>query len=192
MAPIVIPNIYRASVEMVVGSQSVVNVFGIRGSSAGQEAAVNTALRTAWKIASGPLAYLPSALTCVQFKTMDLSSLTGGINVIADTTAGSNGGSISTMSSCALIQWNGGNRSSSSRGRLYLGPLTEVAINTDGRTLVGGQVTNINTAITNFKNSITASGFTLCVISRKHSTTTDVTSFTTESVIASQRRRIRS
>jgi hypothetical protein len=123
---------------------------------------------------------------------MDLSSANGGISVVADTTAGNRAGlSLATNAACALWKWNGGTRSRSSRGRTYFGPIAESDINSDGRTLVGQTITDMNQAQTNFRNTLQSNNFTLCVVSRTLQQGFDVTQSTTESVIATQRRRIR-
>jgi hypothetical protein len=75
---------------------------------------------------------------------------------------------------------------------MYLGPIMESDLNPDGRTLGAGNQTNFATAITAFRNSLTASGFPLVVLSRTLSQAFPVTSSLVESTIATQRRRIRS
>lgn len=190
---LVISNVYRCSVNAVQGTRNIVNVFGLRGSAAGQEAAACAALQTAWKVSAGPLTRLRTEYTLQYFEAVDLSSTSGGIFRITDTTAGGlSTGSISTNAASALLKWNGNTRSKTSRGRTYFGPLDEASINTDGRTLASASKTAIGSAFTNFRSSLATSGFTLCVISRKEGASHDVTLQTVEDVIATQRRRIRS
>lgn len=189
---LIIPNVYLCSISATSGGQPVVNVVGLRGSSSGQEVTAAAALKTAWKVASGPLSRLTSSYQLVEFRAMDLSSANGGIAINPDTTLGGiTTGQISTNAAAALVKFNGGTRSRSSRGRLYHGPLVEGQINPDGRTIASSELPLLNTAYTNFRSSLSGSGFTLCVVSRKLSAAYDVTSSTTESVIATQRRRIR-
>ena len=115
------------------------------------------------------------------------------IAFIADTaTGGITTSSKSTNGACALVKWNGGTRSRSSRGRLYFGPLREAQIAADGRTLEPGNATAITTAFNAFRSSLSSAGFTLCVISPTTSSAFDVSSVSVESIIATQRRRIRS
>lgn len=124
---------------------------------------------------------------------MDIGDPNGAIASVPDTTAGAvTTGSLATNASCALVKWNGATRSKSSRGRLYHGPLTEAMINTDGRTLATATATAIQTAYNNFRDSLNDSGYALVVLSRKLSQAFDVSSSSVESVIATQRRRIRS
>jgi hypothetical protein len=193
MPALVIPNVYRCTVEGVHGGRQIVNVFGLRGTGPGLSTSAATALQTAWKVAAGPLTRLPPTYALTAFRALDLSSLNGGIAVIGDTSPGSlAGGVTATSAASALIKWNGGTRSRSSRGRTYFGPLTEGQVNTDGRSIAAGDVTSINNAFTAFRSSLTTSGFTLCVISQIGSVAFDVTSQQVQSIIATQRRRIRS
>jgi hypothetical protein len=191
---LVIPNVYRCSVQMITGSRQVVNVVGLHGSTSGQQVAAVTALKTAWEIASGPLAKLSSLVQVTQYSAMDLSSTTGGIATLSSTSNGGviSGNSLSTRAASALIKWNGSSRSLSTRGRLYYGPIMESDINADGATLVTGSQSAFSTAFSNFRTSLSGSGFTLCVISRKLEQATDVTNNSVETIIATQRRRIRS
>jgi hypothetical protein len=191
---LVIPNVYRCSIQMTAGGRQVVNVVGLHGTSAGQQAAAANALKAAWETTSGPLHFLSSLVTANLYTAMDLSSTTGGIAQTSSTTTGgiSATNSFSTRAASALVKWNGASRSLSTRGRLYFGPIMETDVNPDGGTLVSGSVNTFNSAFQAFRNSLTSAGFTLCVISRKLATATDVSNHTVEGVIATQRRRIRS
>jgi len=191
---LVIANTYRVAVRMTAGGKSITNVVGVRGSTSGQQAAAAAAVLAAWKVASGPLARLSSLITMADVTAVDLSSLTGGITIVTDTTAGgiTTTNALSTRASAALVGFNGGSRSKSSRGRLYYGPLQETDINTDGATLVSGVQTQFNTAFSNFRSSLATAGFPLVVISQKNASTTDVTSHAVQSTIGTQRRRLRS
>lgn len=192
MGQVILPNIYQCVVNAVSGSQDVVNVFGVQGSSSGQEVAACLAVKNAWKVASGPLSVKSSLYVLTQFRAMDLSTANGGIAVLSDTASGGQAGqTLATNAACALVKWNGGTRSRSSRGRLYFGPLAEADIQGDGRTLDTTKQTGINTAFTNFRNSLNGAGFPLVVISRKIPQAFPVTSHIVESIIATQRRRIR-
>jgi len=151
------------------------------------------AVRTAWKVATGPLSSLCNLYVLSQFVAVDISSPNGAINVLTDTTPGSfgTGQSFATAGACALVKWNGSTRSRSSRGRLYLGPIMEGDINPDGRTLTTTAQTRMNTSMTAFRNSLSSASFPLVVLSRTLSTAYPVTSSAVESTIATQRRRIR-
>ena len=93
MAQIVVPNVYRLTVEAGVGSQSLVNVFHARGTGPGQEQAAATAFQTAWKIANGPWHSVGNtAVSLRQFQAVDLSSTQGGIWTIVDNTANATAG----------------------------------------------------------------------------------------------------
>lgn len=191
---LVIPNTYRVGVRMLAGGKSITNVFGISGSASGQQAAVAAAVLAAWKVANGPLSKLSSLITMADVTAVDLSSTSGGIAIVSDTTAGgiTTGNALSTRASAALIGWNGGTRSRSARGRCYYGPLMEANIDPDGATLASASRTVTDTAFTNFRASLSGASFPLCVISAKNASTTLVTSQSVQTVIATQRRRLRS
>lgn len=193
VATLVIANTYRVAIRMLAGGRDITNVVGVTGSSSGQEAAAAAAVLAAWK-SPGPLSKLSSLVTMADVTAIDLSSTSGGITVLADSTAGgvSTGNSLSTRAASALVSWNGSTRSKSSRGRLYFGPLMESDINTDGATLLGATVTSLGTSFTAFRTSLATAGFPLCVISQKNASTTPVTSQAVQTTIATQRRRIRS
>ena len=191
---LIIPNTYRVAIRMVAGGKSITNVIGVTGASGGLEASAAAAVLAAWKVAAGPLARLSSLISMGDVTAVDLSSTTGGIAIVADTTAGgvTATNSLSTRAAASLVTWNSGTRSRSARGRLYFGPLMEQDLNTDGATLVSGNQTSMGTAFTNFRSSLAGAGFPLVVISQKLASTTVVTSQAVQSTIATQRRRLRS
>lgn len=191
---LIIPNTYRCAISMQAGGRTVTNVVGVRGSSSGQEAAAAAAVLAAWKVTNGPLSRLSNLVQMKDVTAIDLSSTSGGISVLADTTngGGSTGPALSTRAASALISWNGSTRSKSSRGRLYFGPLRETDIDVDGATLVSTTVTALGTAFSAFRSSLATASFPLVVISQKLASTTDVTGQAVQTTIATQRRRIRS
>lgn len=190
MTQLIIPGCFQVTIKGTSGGQDVDNVIGVQNSS-GTAGAAAAAVQTAWKIASGPLALQQNAYSTVSYTAVDIGSSNGEIAVITDSTAGSLTGSLATNAASALIKWNGGTRSRSSRGRMYFGPLGETSINPDGRTLLAGSIAAFQSAFTNFRNSLAASGYPLVVLSRTLSTAFPVTSHSVEQVIATQRRRIR-
>src|SRR5664279_3186791 len=116
MSTLVIPNVYRCAIQAVCGGRQVVNVIGLRGSSAGQEVAAANALQTAWENVAGPLKDLPSTYALTGYYVVDLSTSSGGIaNVASTNTGGITASAISTRAASALIKWNGGTRNKSSR-----------------------------------------------------------------------------
>jgi hypothetical protein len=129
----------------------------------------------------------------VSITAMDLSSLSGGITVLADATLGSvsSTNALATRAASALIKLNGGTRSRSTRGRLYFGPIMEADIQSDGATLDTTRATGITNAFTAFLASLATANFPLVVASAKTSTATTVGSIAVEPIIATQRRRIR-
>lgn len=191
MSQLIIPDCFQVAILATSGGQQVDNVVGVRNAG-GTAAGAAAAVQAAWKVTSGPLSGLIAGYTLVGFRAVDIGDPNGDIAVVSDTATGGGAGSISTNAACALIKWNGGQRSRSSRGRLYYGPQSEANINPDGRTLATGAVTSFNTFFTNFRNSLNASGYPLVVLSRVLSEAFPVTQSACESVIATQRRRIRS
>jgi len=192
MAQIIIANTYRCTVKALFGGQEVQNTFHFLYSGPGAEQACCTALQAAWKSVNGPLTRFDGKYTLVEFEAIDLSSVNGGIWVIADTTAGSRTTTASAgRQTSALITYNGQTRNRSSRGRTYLGPLYETDIAVDGATLETASVTAINTAMNNFRGTMTAAGFAQQVLSRTLVQNFPVTFQRVEPIIATQRRRLR-
>jgi hypothetical protein len=192
MAQIVIPNTYRVSIEAQSGGQAVTNVVGV-AAAPGQALEAAEAVQAAWKVATGPLARLTALYTLQGFRALDLSSTNGDIAFVSDSAAGGRGaGAKSTNAASALVKWNGGTRSRSSRGRMYFGPLMEVDIQTDGRTMETTAQAALVTAMGAFRTSLVSAGFPLVVISPTLMEAFPVTSHAVESIIATQRRRIRS
>jgi hypothetical protein len=190
--PLIIANTYLCAINGLSGGQDVVSVIGVQGSGSGQSLEAATAVKNAYVAAGGPLSQKTNLYTMQSVSAMDLSSLNGDISVlshaatggVATTAVGFNG-------ACALIKWNGGTRSRSSRGRLYHSNLSEAQIETNGRTLVATAVTNLRDAYSLFRTSLSGAGFPLVVISRKLATAYPVTSVACESILATQRRRVR-
>lgn len=194
VAQLVIPGVFLCAIRSLNSGRDVINVIGVRNSGGNATGAAN-AVSVAWQIAGGPLARLSSLVQFTGVHSMDLSSPDGAIADLVVT--GKVGGitltnSLSTAAASALVKWNGGTRSGSSRGRLYYGPLMENQIQTDGRNLQSTELTGIQGAFTAFRNSLDSGGYPLVVVSRKNATATTVTSSAVETTIATQRRRIRS
>lgn len=190
VSQLIIPGCFQVSIDGVSGAQPVVNVIGVQNAG-GTAAGAAAAVQTAWKVASGPLGVLSSSYALTGFIATDIGDPNGDIVSIGDTTAGGGTVGVSTNAASALVSWNGGTRSRSSRGRLYFGPLQEANINADGRTLASSFITTLTTAFGNFRTSLSSSGYPLVVLSRVLSQSFPVTTHTVESVIATQRRRIR-
>lgn len=193
VAALVIPGVFLCSIRMTSGGRDVINVVGVQ-KGGGTAVAAATAVDAGWRASGGPLSKLPTVLSYTGVIAMDLSSANGDIyNLAVSPVSGGSGISqIATNAACALVKWNGGTRSGSSRGRMYFGPLDEGAVNNDGRTILASSITATNAAMTQFRTGLATAGYPLVVVSRKYSSATVVTSNAVESVIATQRRRIRS
>jgi hypothetical protein len=185
---LIIPNAHLVSIHGTSGGQQVVNVIGVTGSFE-SSLGVATKVNTAWKAANGPLAKMAQQYTLVEVKAMDISSAVGEVYTLPSSGTGGSIGNLATNAACALITYGAGTRAKSQRGRLYFGPLQENMINSDGRTLATPQT--FTDAFNVFKNSLTNAGLNWCVLSRKNSTATGIIQLGTQSVIATQRRRIR-
>jgi hypothetical protein len=191
MTALVIANVYRVTIQGHSGSRAVDNVIGVRGTTSGQEVAAANAVKAAWEASGGPAGTRPPQYNVLGYYAVDLSSSTGGIATLTSTKVGGTGTTVATNAASALVKWNGSNRSRSTRGRLYLGPLGESEIGTDGQTLASSFQTSIAAAMNQFKTALNTAGFPLCVISVKGNFATDVTALSVEGQIATQRRRIR-
>jgi hypothetical protein len=191
VATLVIPNCFQVSIQMTAGSHAVENVIGVEN-AAGSSAGAAAAVKAAWEVASGPLAALSNLIAMVNYHAVDIGSTGGTITDLASSaTGGLSTNTLATRAACQLIKFNGSNRSRSTRGRLYFGPARESDIDADGATVTASIRTSTNTAFTNFRNSLSAAGYPLVVLSRKNSTATVVTTHAVETLVATQRRRIR-
>jgi hypothetical protein len=193
MGQLVIPGCFHVSIEMVAGGRQVVNVIGV-ANSGGTAAGAGAAVLAAWKVASGPLSRLSNFVAMTNVHAVDIGSSGGAIVDIPDTTVGgqTTTNSLATRGACMLVRWNGSTRNRSSRGRMYVGPIREADIQADGATMDTTLLATWNTAITNFRSSLAGAGYPLQVLSRKTSTAYPVSTHGCESIIATQRRRIRS
>lgn len=191
MSALIVPDAFLVAVNGLAGGQVVTNVIGVKNAGGTALGAAN-AVKTAFTHASGPLAQKSSFFAYTDVHAMDISSADGAIAEVAATNTGAlAGASHATNAASALVKWNGGTRSASSRGRMYFGPLNEGQINSDGRTLTTAAATAIKACMDFVVSNLSTAGYPLCVISRKNSSATVVSSVQVETVIASQRRRIR-
>lgn len=192
MVQLIIPGAFQVTIQGTTGGRAVDNVIGV-SNAGGTALGAATAVRDAWERLGGPIKALHTSYIMSNYHAVDLSSGTGTIADLASTATGQVGtGSIATRAASALVKWNGGSRSRSTRGRLYFGPLTEAAINADGGTITAATVTDLNARFNQFRNDLTAAGYPLVVLSRKLAASFPVTTQAVESLIATQRRRIRS
>jgi len=188
---LIIPNCFQVTMQAQVAGHVVENVIGLLnggGSSSGAAAAV----KTAWEQSGGPLELLRTDVAMVNYHAVDIGSSTGGITDLASTTAGSStSGALSTRASCALVKWNGSSRSRSTRGRMYIGPLTDNNLQSDGGTLNATFASDLSDAVQAFRDSLTFLGYPLQVLSRTLNEATPVSAHAIEAVCATQRRRLR-
>jgi len=188
MAQLIIPDCFQVSIKGQSGGQDIVNVIGVYGPG-NTAISVATAVLGAWKTTGGPLSKLPQTYVMQEVKCMDISSATGDVYTVTDSTAGNLAGALATNAAAALITYGSGSRAKSQRGRMYLGPLREGDISNDGRSLASPA--SWTTAMQAFKTALEVNNRKWAVLSRKNSTHTEIVSINTQSIIATQRRRIR-
>lgn len=185
---LIIPDTYLVSIKGSSGGQDVINVIGVRGTG-NTAISVASAVEGAWRVANGPLSKLPTTYSFKEVKAMSLASASGDIYTVTGTGNGGVSGALATNGSCALLNYGSGTRSKSERGRMYVGPLREGDIDVDGRTL--SNPAGWTAAFQAFRTSLELNNRKWVVISRKNASTADVISIATQSIIATQRRRIR-
>lgn len=188
--PIIINSTYIVAIEAECSGQPVVNVIGIR-SPFSNAAEVGEAVKAQWEAAGGPLSKRSTFLVMKDYRVTDISSPIGPVVSTFSSKAGGATGQLSTMGASALISYSGGSRSRSSSGRMYHGPLSENDVNTDGRTLPPLTISGLSVCYQTFKASLASEGYEWVVISRKLSQAFPVGIPVCQSVIATQRRRIR-
>lgn len=99
------------------------------------------------------------------------------------------GAGTSTLAIAAVLHMSGGFVGPRYRGRKYIGPLVDSALNSDGRTIT----TSANNTITSAAATLLAGGgsnYDLVIWSRKFLTATDVASVGVTTVAGIQRRRL--
>lgn len=192
MATLIIPNAFQVSIEARVGIKSVFNVVGVTNAG-GTAAGAAAAVKAEWEKVGGPLVGMSSLITMVNYRAVDLSSAFGDIADVASSASGTvtTGNSLATAGACALVQWNGGQRSRSTRGRLYHGPIMDAQVDPDGRTIPTATRNAIQGRFTQFRNGLASAGYPLAVLSRTTLTAYPISSETVEPILATQRRRIR-
>jgi len=192
MATLIIPDTWLVAINAESNGQQVTAVIGITAEFQDSNT-VAAAVKAAWEAAGGPLSQHNTSYIMQDYTVTDLSSPTGMVAVVASSAAGPLGGALATNASCALVSYGAGTRSRSQRGRLYHGPLTEVHINPDGRTLTAAAITSFRNAYEQFRDQLTTAGMNWCVISRKNLDVTVIqdNTLSVQTVIATQRRRIR-
>jgi len=93
------------------------------------------------------------------------------------------------LSACVLLRWGSGIVGGSHRGRTYMGPLDAGCIDTDGRSIVGSQLTIFTNAAAALLTA-TAAGAQLGTWSRKNESFTVATSVGVRPFAATQRGRL--
>lgn len=193
MPTLVIPNALQLVVSSTCSGQPVLNVMHFENTSGSTRnlATDLAAIKTFWEKANGPIKIRNTNSTMVGYKLTDISSTTGQVTELGSATAGGVASALSTMASCALVRLSGGTRDRSGSGRLYHGPLMEIQITTDGRTLETAAATTITTAYNTFKNDMATIDLAWGVASRQDSEINQITAINVSSIIATQRRRLR-
>lgn len=187
---LIVPNTYLVSINAESGGQAVTNVIGIRKEFSDSSEVANAVL-TAWNVTNGPRSQWQNTTAMRDVTAMFLGQADGEVDIVPSSLIGGLTQQKSTNAACALVTFGSGSRSRSTKGRMYFGPLGESMIDADGRTVAAVYRTSITTAFTNFKSNLDAAGFEWVVISRKLQSAVGINTIATQSIIATQRRRIR-
>jgi hypothetical protein len=187
---LIVPDTYLVSINATSGGQNITNVVGVRKSFSGADL-VAAAVETAWTQTGGPIKLMNNGYAMKDFSAMFLGQADGEVVTKTSNAVGPLTATKSTNAACALVSYGGGSRARTSKGRLYFGPIGESDINPDGRTLAAGSVTAITAAFNVFKLSLINAGFEWVVVSRKLQSASTINAISVQSIIATQRRRIR-
>lgn len=190
MSPLpVIEGVYRVTINYsAVGGLSPVNVFHIAGTP-GTVAEAEAALSLAWE--PGMAAPVPEVFEPITYTILPLDGVTPGTEHIMGPTAHPfcDGGSGDYVPEAAgILKLQTDTRGPSGRGRQFIGPLSEAAI--DAGVWVGAGVTNVLDAWNTFNETLQTEDFTLCVASYVHEVAHVVTNLTVNTQQATQRRRL--
>lgn len=189
MGTLIIPGAFQVTINGLAGGRAVDNVFGCVNASGTALGAAN-AVGTAW--ATRFMGQLTSDYLFVDATAVDIGTAMGAVATVPHNLPGALSGSISTRAASALVQWGGGTRSRTGRGRTYVGPLMEGQIDPDGASLASGTLTAFGTAAAAFLTDLATAGYPMAVLSRVASTATIITASALSPTIGTQRRRIRS
>lgn len=191
---LVVPDTIQIAIEMTASGQQIFNIIGLRTNliSAGDSPSTTLGLvKTAWEQANGPLKKHSNQVTMVGYHYTNLTSTTGATAYLGSTEAGGLAGTFNSMAACAVVKLSGGTRARSEHGRLFHGPLLQSDVNADGRTIAAGTITALQTAYGLFKSNMGGVGYGWAVISRKNSTSKDISDIGVAGILGIQRRRIR-
>jgi hypothetical protein len=195
MATLVVQNAVQVTVQMSHGGRVVDNVLAFQvpvGFLGTDLAGLANAVKTNWESVTGPMSQHGVGTTVTGYKAVDIRSTTGMIYLLSSTKAGAVTGAGAVMSAAALVTVGGGTRNRTGNGRVYHGPLQVSQVNVDGRTLVAATQTGISAAYNDFLAKMATAGYPWRVCSRKTSLLYPITNVATQSVLATQRRRMRS
>lgn len=188
---VVIGSTAQVGIEMTCSGQKVFNVIGVHMPGPYLITDVLAAVKSAWEVSTGPLYRHPTSVQMVGYHGTDLSSTTGAVAFLGSSASGAVAGDVSLMSASALVKLASGTRARRANGRLFHGPLAESQVNSDGRTLASSFITDATTAYANFRNAMATANMPWVIISRKYSSTADVSSIGVRSIASSQDRRLR-
>lgn len=187
---LIVPDTYLVSLNFQSGGQPVTNVIGIR-TDTHNTSYVTEKVLAAWNMTAGPKVRQQSTTVATDVRAMWLGAADGEVYVRPATGGGTLTDNKSTNAACALVTIGSSSRARTSKGRLYFGPLGEPQIDADGRTVAASYRTLLQASFESFKNQLTADDLEWVVISRKLQSASPVQQIAVQSVIATQRRRIR-
>jgi len=196
----VVPNGFWGGIRMNMDGANILNTFGFLQVGAGSTpatvaAAIASAMATAWPTRMN--ATFPTSLHYSEAFMYPLGDPTLPAAVATMTGGGNAGATQAPDQVCALVTHVTGVRGRGRNGRTYLVVPTSSDIQSDGKTLSGSYVTAVGTALSNFLSDVAASvnGSTTAVIepailSRTHAAMNPIVFSTTQTIIATQRRRL--
>lgn len=187
---LIVPDTYLVSLNFQSGGQPVTNVIGIRTNDHNSSYVTEKVL-AAWNIANGPKVRQQSTTVAVDVRAMWLGAADGEVYIRPATGGGTLTDNKSTNGACALISLGNASRAKTSKGRMYFGPLGEPQIDADGRTVAAAYRTSLQASMEAFKNQLIVDDLEWVIISRKLQSASPVTQISVQSIIATQRRRIR-
>ena len=187
----IISDTYLCAISYQIGTVPFANVLCV-SKPASNAALVGAAFENCW-FATNSFNKLTSQT--MTYKTIRTTPLDGtGLADIRDITART-GGIVNTpvaANVCGIFTFRTGQRGRSYRGRMYLGAIQSVYLNTTGSQWTSAYITAANTAITAWQGALVTNGLTHEVLSRHLGVATPVLQIVPRQYIGSQRDRTES
>lgn len=177
--------IYRGS-DIRINAE---NAFGIHNPTADPPGTVEAAVFTCWT--NHVKALFTDDIILDSIRVKNGPDATGPFIVQSHGTAGPGGGQVLPGMVCALVTKStnvGGRRG---RGRLYHPGVFTGMMTTDSNVIAGATVTAVSAAYNAFLADLDSHGYPMVLLHTDATTPTPVTSMSCQSIVATQRRRVR-